>query len=48
MADLTQMVLRAFDSGGARGIGAPGVDVARPIAEPGEVGANPGGLQPPD
>jgi len=47
MADLTQMVLRAFDSGGPGGIGAPGVDVARPIAEPGEAGANPGGLQPP-
>ena len=45
MADLTQMLLRAFDSGRPGGIGAPGVEVLRPIAEPGEAGPDSGGLQ---
>lgn len=44
MTDLTQILLRAFDSGGHGGLGAPGAEVPRPSAEPGAVGATRGGL----
>jgi hypothetical protein len=46
MTDLTLVLLRAFDSGGSGEVGASGIDVSGSMRQPGEVGANPGGVRP--
>jgi phosphatidylglycerophosphate synthase len=46
MADLTQAVLRALDSGRPSDIRAPGVNVTGPLGQPGESGQHIGGVQP--
>ena len=46
MADLTQALLRAFGSGPAGDIRAPGVNVPGALGQAGEGGPHPGGVQP--
>ncbi len=46
MADLTQALLRAFGSGPAGDIRAPGVNVPGALGKAGEGGPHPGGVQP--